>query len=122
MRPVETGAGQQPHRAAIETRVHAVTVEFDLVQPFRTFRRRLHELRQLRPGSIPVKRPGSASLPIAPWGLSNLFDRQAPRRKLAKQLGFRPGEIEPGQPVRLIEDDHLSIVNRRHVGTGFGCQ
>jgi hypothetical protein len=49
MRPVKTGAGQQPDRAAIEAGMHAVTVEFDFVQPFRAFRRFLHELRQLRP-------------------------------------------------------------------------
>ena len=49
MRPVEPGAGQQPDRAAIEARVHAVGVELDFVQPVRSFRRVLHELRQLRP-------------------------------------------------------------------------
>src|SRR5277367_2585595 len=55
-------------------------------------------------------------------GLSNLFDRQAPGGKRAKQLGFRESEIKPSQPVRAVEDDHLSIVNRRHVWTGIGCQ
>jgi hypothetical protein len=57
---------------------------------------------------------------IAPWGLSNLFDRQASGGKRAKQVGVRPGEIEPGQPVRTVEDDHLPIVNGRDVGTGLG--
>jgi hypothetical protein len=33
MGPVEPGARQQFHRAAIEPGVHAVAVEFDLVQP-----------------------------------------------------------------------------------------
>lgn len=54
--------------------------------------------------------------------LSNLFDRQAPGGKRAKQLGFRPGEIEPGRPVRAIEDDHLLVMNGRDVRTGLGCQ
>ena len=31
MRPVEPGAGEQPHAAAIEARVYAVAVEFDFV-------------------------------------------------------------------------------------------
>jgi hypothetical protein len=30
--------------------------------------------------------------------------------KRAKQFGFRPGEIEPGQPIWAGEDDHLPIV------------
>jgi hypothetical protein len=52
--------------------------------------------------------------------LANLFDRQAPGGERAKQIGFRPGEIEPGEPVRVVEDDHLPIVNGRDVRTGFG--
>ena len=35
MRPVEPGARQQPHRAAVEPRMHAVAVEFDFVEPVR---------------------------------------------------------------------------------------
>src|SRR5271165_7190787 len=33
MRPVEPGAGEQPHRATLEARMHAVAVELDFVQP-----------------------------------------------------------------------------------------
>ena len=55
-------------------------------------------------------------------GLSNLFDRPAPDGQRTKQLCFRPGEIEPRQPVRAVDDDHLSIVNGGHVGAGFGRQ
>jgi hypothetical protein len=117
MRPIEPDAGQQPDRAAIEARIHAVAVEFDLVQPFRTFRRLLHELRQWRRiqsgKAATVRRAADRAI----GGLSKLFDGQASGGKRAKQLGFRPGEVEPGQPVRAIEDDHLPIVNRRHVGT-----
>jgi hypothetical protein len=32
-RPVEPGAREQPYPAAIETRMHAVAVELDFVQP-----------------------------------------------------------------------------------------
>jgi len=28
----------------------------------------------------------------------------------------------PSQPARSVEDDHLSIVNRRHIASGFGRQ
>jgi hypothetical protein len=124
MRPVETGAGQQPHRAAIEARMHAVAVEFDFVQPVRTFRRLLRERRQLwpDPGSIPAKRPRSAFLPIAPYGLSNLFDHQAAGEKRAEQLRFGAGEIKPGEPVGAVQDDHLPIVDGRDVGPGLGCE
>jgi hypothetical protein len=48
MRPVETGAGEQPHAAAIEARMRAVAVEFDFVQPAVAFRRRIDQLRELR--------------------------------------------------------------------------
>jgi hypothetical protein len=33
VRPVEPGAREQPHRAAIEARMHAVAVKLDFVQP-----------------------------------------------------------------------------------------
>jgi hypothetical protein len=39
-----------------------------------------------------------------------------------KQVRFRPGEIEPGQPILAVENDHLSIVNGRDVGAGIGCE
>ena len=39
--PVEPGAGQETHHAAIEPRVHAVAVEFDFVQPTESLRRRV---------------------------------------------------------------------------------
>jgi hypothetical protein len=48
MRPVEPGAGEQPHAAAIETRMHAIAVEFDFMQPGVTVRRRVDQLRELR--------------------------------------------------------------------------
>jgi len=35
VRPIEPGAGQQPHRAVIEPGVHAVAVEFEFVKPIR---------------------------------------------------------------------------------------
>jgi len=82
----------------------------------------LYELRQLRPypfrqGDCRLSRRRSRHK-----GLANLFDRQATGGKRSEQLGFRPGEIEPGKPVRAIENDHLPIVNGRNVGTGLGCQ
>ena len=48
MRPVEAGARQQSHGAAIEARMHAVAVELDFVQPLVALRRRVDQLRQLR--------------------------------------------------------------------------
>jgi hypothetical protein len=48
MRPVEPGAGQQPHRAAIEARMHAVAVVFDFVEPLVAFGRRVDQLGELR--------------------------------------------------------------------------
>lgn len=48
MRPVEACARQQLHRAAVESRMHAVAVIFDFVQPLIAVRRSLDELRELR--------------------------------------------------------------------------
>jgi hypothetical protein len=53
---------------------------------------------------------------VYPARLSNLFDRQAAGRKRTIELGFRPREIESGQPIRMLEDNHLSIVDGRDVG------
>jgi hypothetical protein len=47
-RSVETATGEEAHRAAIESRMHAVAVELDLVQPFRTIRSRVDKLGQLQ--------------------------------------------------------------------------
>jgi hypothetical protein len=47
--PVEAGAGQQLHRAAVEPRMHAVAVVFDFVEPLVAVRRRVDQLGQLRP-------------------------------------------------------------------------
>jgi hypothetical protein len=49
MGPVEPVAGEEPHLAMVEPGMHAEAVEFDFVQPLVAVRRRLHELRQLRP-------------------------------------------------------------------------
>ena len=38
----------EPHRAAIEARMHAVAVEFDFMEPGRSFRRLVDELGELR--------------------------------------------------------------------------
>jgi hypothetical protein len=51
-RPVEPGAGQEAHRAAIQSGVHAEAVELDFVQPLVAFRRRVDELGQLRPNPL----------------------------------------------------------------------
>jgi hypothetical protein len=48
VRPVEAGAGQQLHSAAVEPRMHAVAVELDFVQPLAAFRRRVDQLCELR--------------------------------------------------------------------------
>jgi hypothetical protein len=39
MRPVEPGAGQQAHCAAIEPRMHPIVIELDFVEPLRAIRR-----------------------------------------------------------------------------------
>ena len=35
----EPGAGQEPHRVTVQTRMHAIAVELDFVEPVRTARR-----------------------------------------------------------------------------------
>jgi hypothetical protein len=45
-----------------------------------------------------------------------------PAGKWAKQLGFGTGQIESSKPIRTIQDNHLSIMYRRHVGSGLGRQ
>ena len=47
--PVPRIGNAAPYRVVIEANMHAVAVELDLVQPFRTVRRRVDELGQLRP-------------------------------------------------------------------------
>ena len=47
-RPVEPGAGEELHRAAVEPRMHAVAVVFDFVQPVRSVRRSVDQLGELR--------------------------------------------------------------------------
>jgi hypothetical protein len=47
--------------------------------------------------------------------LSDLFDVQAFGGKGTEQVGLRPGQIEPGQPIRAVEDNHMPIVDRRDV-------
>jgi len=49
VRPVEPGARQKPHRAVVETGMHAVAVELDFVQPLVAWPRLFDELRELRP-------------------------------------------------------------------------
>jgi hypothetical protein len=46
VRPVEPGAGEQPHGAAVEKRMHAVAVELDFVQPVGAVRRLVDKLRE----------------------------------------------------------------------------
>ena len=46
--PVEPGAGDELHRAAVEPRMHAVAVVFDFVQPVRSVRRSVDQLGELR--------------------------------------------------------------------------
>jgi hypothetical protein len=99
--------------------MHAVAVKFfDFVQPFRPFRGLLHELGQLRP----IKRPRSAALPIGPYGTIEPVRPPGSRREAGEAARIRTGEIEPSKPIRMIQDDHLSIVYRRPVGTRFGRQ
>ena len=59
VRPVEPGAGEQPHRAAVEARMHAVAVVFDFVQPLIAFRRGVDQLGQLR--RDPLRQSGRAA-------------------------------------------------------------
>ena len=63
MRPVEPGAGQQFDRAAVEPRMHAVAIEFDFVQPLIAIRRRIEQLRELRPD--PLRECGRLAAPRA---------------------------------------------------------
>ena len=66
VRPVEPGAGQQLDRAAVEPRMHAVTVELDFVQPLVAFRRRLDQLREL--WRDPYRQRGRRDAPPARYG------------------------------------------------------
>ncbi len=58
MRPVEACTGQQLRPATVESRVHAVAVEFDFVQPVVAFRRRVDQLGELR--RDPLRQSGRA--------------------------------------------------------------
>ena len=59
--PVEPAAGEQLHFAAIEPRLEAIAVEFDLVNPVAAVRRFVRERRQ---GTARRKRAGRSA---APW-------------------------------------------------------
>jgi hypothetical protein len=48
MRPVEARAGQQLGLTVVQAGMHAISVVLDLMQPFRTLRRRVHQFAQLR--------------------------------------------------------------------------
>ena len=48
MRPVEAGARQQPDGAPVQTGVHPIAVELDLVKPIRPLRRRGDQFGELR--------------------------------------------------------------------------
>jgi hypothetical protein len=48
VRPVETGPRQQLDLAAIDPRLHAVAVLFNLVQPFAARRRLVYQARELQ--------------------------------------------------------------------------
>ena len=49
IRPIEPGGGKQLHSKAVETRMHAVAVELDFVEPLIALRRRVDERGELRP-------------------------------------------------------------------------
>ena len=53
-------AGQQPHGAALEPRLHAVAVELDFVQPLGPVWRRVDEPGELRLDPIRRSGPGGA--------------------------------------------------------------
>jgi len=59
VRPVKPGAREQPNGAVVQSRMHAVTVELDFVQPFRPVRRFVDELGELRP--YPLRQTGRVS-------------------------------------------------------------
>jgi hypothetical protein len=52
VRPLEPGARQKAHGAAIEARMHAVAVELDFVEPLIAFRRRADQLGELGPDPL----------------------------------------------------------------------
>src|SRR5262249_5932799 len=79
--PVQAGAGEQLHRAAVEPRVHAVAVVFDLMQPAVAVRRR----RAASAAVLPI--PAAPPRPCAPDAL-----RSAPWRVRA---GYWPMDAPP---------------------------
>ena len=67
---------------------------------------------------------GPVAFPVANFSAHHkpspdLFDGEGARRERAQQLGFQAGEIEPGEPIGPLENDHLAIMDRRHVGPGL---
>jgi hypothetical protein len=46
---------------------------------------------------------------------ANLLDPETARRQRAQQLGFWPGQVEPGHPILAVEHDDLAIVDRRDI-------
>src|SRR5436189_2910379 len=58
---------------------------------------------------------------VQAWGYSaNLLDNKAAGRQRSQQFTLRTGQVEPGKPVGSIEHDDLTIMDRRHVGSGLG--
>jgi hypothetical protein len=78
MRPIETGAGKQLHRAMIEARMHAIAVEFDFVEPAFAVRRRVDELGQLRPDPLGAARSlrGRREISSYRWTISKSRERE----------------------------------------------
>jgi hypothetical protein len=77
MRPVEAIAGEQAHPAPIKMRMHAVAVELiscSQSDPADGSQ----QVASVAAESTRVKELASASLPVAPLDLANLFDYQAP--------------------------------------------
>ena len=101
LRPVEAGAGQQPHVGAGDLRLHAIAVELHLVQPVLAggripFQRRQLRLDEVEPlaGLRPWPWPAAGLLecqtfgflPLARLAFADLLDRQAGLHRLRRFL------------------------------------
>jgi hypothetical protein len=114
MRPVEPGAREQPHRAAVEARMHAVAIVFDFMQPTGPVRRRVDELGELRPYPFRQRGRGDAPACYRPRHAGSgercrrmrlldcclsVGDREA---RADGQCGELIDRVAPGAPVRKL--------------------
>src|SRR5215472_16079390 len=106
MGPVQPGARQQLHRAAVEPGHHTVAVIFDFVQPAVAVRRRVDQLRELRRDPWRERGRIGASPPRYGAGHGDEFERLSGRRLRLLELA---GLADMPGGMRELEADALAV-------------